>query len=47
MSYNYLIDIKGIVEAPRIIKIRKIIKEFRQKDEQGYLDSDDTDYEEG
>jgi hypothetical protein len=28
VSYNYLLDIKGIQDAPRIIKILKIIEQF-------------------
>jgi len=26
VSYNYLIDIKGVKDAPRIIKLQKIIR---------------------
>ena len=26
VSYNYLIDIKGVKDAPRIIKLHKIIR---------------------
>ena len=28
VSYNYLVDVKGIVEAPRIIKLQKIQEKF-------------------
>ena len=28
VSYNYLLDIKQVYEAPRIIKILKIVREF-------------------
>mmetsp|Transcript_13101 Transcript_13101/g.22113 ORF Transcript_13101/g.22113 Transcript_13101/m.22113 type:complete len:98 (+) Transcript_13101:1401-1694(+) len=28
VSYNYLLDIKSVYEAPRIVKIMKIIEQF-------------------
>lgn len=28
VSYNYLIDIKEVIDAPRIIKLQKIISNF-------------------
>ena len=38
-SYNYLVDIKEIHDAPRIIKLQKIIREF--SDEAEYDDEED------
>jgi hypothetical protein len=38
VSYNYLADIKEIKEAPRIIKLLKIIDQFKPKE-----DDDDED----
>lgn len=32
VSYNYLVDIKSIVDAPRISKIQKIVFEFGSHD---------------
>jgi len=32
VSYNYLLDIKQIPDAPRIIKLQKIISEFSPED---------------
>merc|ERR1712147_418586 len=31
VSFNYLVDVKGISEAPRIIKLQKILDEFKPK----------------
>jgi hypothetical protein len=28
MSYNFLIDVKGIKDAPRVIRIQKILRDF-------------------
>lgn len=32
VSYNYLLDIKGISDAPRIIRLQKIIEQFSPDD---------------
>jgi hypothetical protein len=29
VSFNYLVDVKGIADAPRIIKLQKILDEFK------------------
>ena len=29
VSFNYLVDVKGVADAPRIIKLQKILDEFK------------------